>query len=438
MTQSDLQQRGYEQLRAGNYEEAKRLFREHEERAGTAAGTRTQLRQAEARLAAGDLKDAAERYEQVRERNPCLVDVYLGLARISLLTGQLDSARVHTTAAMRLGPDQGLSWALLGLVHEAQGDVEIALDHLREAVALSPSVFLCQYNYGRVLAVSGRPAEGLAALLQATGLEPRNPDGFCALGIAYKQAGQYANALRALERATALAPRSLDAWATLADVRFAAGEYEAAREGLDQALAACGDHPALLEKALAAAMMLSDTPGAIAYVERELRLVPAHAQGWLNLAHLALQARDFVKSESAARELLRRDPRNWQAWFHLGNLFDAVPLEQDAEQAYREAIALAPTQWQPLANLAGLLLQMKARNKNAEALPLLEKALTLVPRGEWLVHYNLALAHTKLGHPERALELTRRIQREAPPADPMVAQARKLESNLQEAAARRN
>ncbi|MFY0580858.1 hypothetical protein ACN28S_47385 [Cystobacter fuscus] len=44
----------------------------------------------------------------------------------------------------------------------------------------------------------------------------------------------------------------------------------------------------------------------------------------------------------------------------------------------------------------------------------------------------------ELGHPERALELARRIQREAPPADPMVAQARKLESNLQEAAARRN
>jgi len=438
MAHRDLHQRGYEQLKAGNYEEAKRLFRDHEERSGTAAETRTLLRQAEARLAAGDVKDAAVRYEQVLERNPSLPEVYLGLARISLLTGQLDAARVHATAAMRLGPDVGLGWALMGLVHESQGDVEEALEHLREAVALSPSVFLCQYNYGRVLAAAGRPVEGLAALLRATELEPGNPDGFSALGIAYKQAGQHANAIRALERATSLAPRSLDAWATLADVRFAAKEFQAAREVLDQGLAACGDHPALLEKALAAAMMLSDTPGAIAYVERELRLVPDHARGWLNLANLELLAKNFEKSEHAARELLRRDPKNWEAWFHLGNLFDAVPLEKDAEEAYRQAIALAPDQWKPLANLAGLLIQMKSRDKNAEAIPLLEKALTLAPPGEWLVHYNLALAHTKLGHPERALELARLIQRDAPPGDPMVGQARKLESNLQEAAARRN
>ncbi|MBN1209071.1 MAG: tetratricopeptide repeat protein, partial [Myxococcaceae bacterium] len=191
-----------------------------------------------------------------------------------------------------------------------------------------------------------------------------------------------------------------------------------------------GDHPALLEKALATAMMLSDTAGAIAYVERELKGVPGHEQGWLNLAHLRLLTKDFDKSEQAARALLERNPNNWEAWFHLGNLFEAVPLEDKAEEAYRKAVELAPDNWKPLTNLATLLIQRDSRAKNAEAVPLLEQALLLAPKGEWRVLYNLALAHTRLGKRERALELARRIQREAPPGDAMVEEARRLEANL--------
>jgi tetratricopeptide (TPR) repeat protein len=403
MAQSELYRRAYEQLKAGKYEEAKRLFRDNEEASGTAAETKAWLRQAESLLDQGDLNAAARLYEQLLERNPSLPEVYLGLTRISLATRQLDAARVHATAAMSLAPELGQAWALMGLVLEAEGDVEGALQHLREA----------------------------------TEREPGDADHFYTLGMVSKRARQYESALRAFERAKELAPRSVDAWATLADVLFEVREFQAARDILDRGLAACGDHPALLEKALAAAMMLDDPEGAIGYVERELKLVPEHEQGWLNLANLRLLTRDFDKSEQAARELLRRNPKSWEAWFHLGNLYEAVPAEPQAEEAYRKAVELAPDNWKPVTNLAGLLIQMEARAKNAEAVPLLEQALMLAPKGEWRVHYNLALAHTKLGNRERALELARRIQREAPAGDAMVEQARRLESNLLEAAAQR-
>ncbi|HYI02510.1 tetratricopeptide repeat protein [Hyalangium sp.] len=434
MAQSELYRRGYEQLKAGNYEEAQRLFREHEDASGTAAETKALLLQAEALLTEGDVSGAAALYQQLQERNPSLPEVYLGLTRISLFTRQLEAARVHATAATRLGPEQGLAWALLGMVHEAEGDLATALQHLRKATEVSPSVFLCQLNYGRVLAAAGRPAEGIVPLSRATELEPNNPDAFYTLGIACKQARQYESSLRAFEKARDLNPKNVDAWATLADVLFEVKEFQAARDILDRGLAACGDPPALLEKALAAAMMLSDAEGAIGYVERELKVVPDHEQSWINLAHLQLLTNDFAKSEKAARELLRRNPNSWEAWFHLGNLFEAMTLEKEAEEAYRKAIDLDPDNWKPLASLAGLLIQTDSRPKNSEAVPLLEQALMLAPKGEWRVHYNLALAYTKLGKQERALELTRKVQREAPAGDPMVAEARKLESNLLEAA----
>ncbi|MBJ6766015.1 tetratricopeptide repeat protein [Myxococcaceae bacterium JPH2] len=436
MAQSDLYRRGYEQLKAGNYEEAKRLFRENEAASGTTAATQALLKQADAKLREGDLKQAATLFDQVLDRNPSIPEVYQGLARISLFTGDGDSARVHATAAVRLGPGQGLSWTLMGLVHEAAGEVETALQHLQKGAELSPTVFLCQFNLGRVLAAAGRGAWGILPLKQATELEPNNPDGFYTLGMAYKQTRQFENSLRAFEKARDLAPTNVDMWATLADVLFELKEYKAARDVLDHGLARCGDHPALLEKALAASMMLSDTEAGVGYVERELKVAPNYEQAWLNLANLTLLEKDFERSEQAARELLKRNPKSWEAYFHLGNLFEAVPVEKEAEDAYRKAVELAPDNWKPLTNLAGLLIQMNNPAKNAEAVPLLEKALKVAPAGDWTVMYNLALAHTKLGQRDRAMELARRIQQEAPAGNDMAEQARRLESNLKEAAAR--
>ncbi|HLT31123.1 MAG TPA: tetratricopeptide repeat protein, partial [Myxococcaceae bacterium] len=69
--------------------------------------------------------------------------------------------------------------------------------------------------------------------------------------------------------------------------------------------------------------------------------------------------------------------------------------------------------------------------KHAEGKKLLEKAREVAPN-EWRVVYNLALAYVRIGRDDRALELARELQARAPANEPMVAEARKLESNLLE------
>lgn len=433
MIHTELFDRGTQALKTGQYDEARRLFQEGEARAGTAGQTQGFLQAAEAKLATGEVDSAATLFTQALERNPSLTEAYVGLARVALFTHEREAARVHANAAIRLAPRLGLAWTMLGLVQEASGDTEGALGYLRKGVELSPQAYLCQLNHGRLLAAAGRAQEAITPLVAATKLAPANPDGFAMLGLAYRQTKQYQLALRTLERAKELAPRSLDAWATLADVLFEVREFQAARDILDHGLKACGEHPALLEKAEAAAMMLGDAPGAIGYIERELAVVPEHEQGWLNLAGLALTNRDFDKAEQAAKTLLAKNPRQADAWFLLGNLYGAIPREAESEAAYRQAIACAPGNWKALMNLATLFLESKAPQKHAEAVALLERAGELAPRGEWRVTYNRALAMTRLGQREQALELARRIQAEAPSGDAMVAQARRLEVNLLEA-----
>lgn len=420
------------ELKAGRFAEAKKLFAENEEKTGTTTQTKDLLRQAEVNLLAGNVDLAGPQFVSVLERNPTLPEVYIGLARIALFTGQRAEARTHAMGAVKVGPQLGLSWTMLGLVHEADGDAKGALPNLEKGAQLGANVFLCQFNYGRVLASEGRAGEGIAFLLKAVELEPKNPDGFMILGIAQKKLKQFEKALKALEHSKDLNPKNPDGWATLADVLFEVKEFAAARTTLDNGLAAVGEHPALLEKATACAMMLNDAAGAVAYVERELKVAPNHEQGWLNLAHLSLLTDNLDRSESAARTLIKLNPKNWEAWFHLGNLYDAVPDEAKAEDAYRKALAIKPDQWKVLMNLATLLVQTEVRAKHQDAKGLLLKAKGLAPAGEWRVHYNLALALVRLGETKEALELAREIQSKAPGDDPMVAEAKKLESNLLE------
>ncbi|MCC6338115.1 MAG: tetratricopeptide repeat protein [Myxococcales bacterium] len=433
MARDPLSEKGFEKLKARKYDEAKALFAEAEAKAGTAHETKELLARGEAALGAGELDEASACFEAVLDRNPSLPETYFGLARLALFLGDRDSAKVHALAATRLAPDAGLSWTLLGLVHEALGEEKPALTNLAKGAKLSGDVFLCVFNLGRVLAALGKLEEGLTLLESAAGLEKGNADAFLALGVAYQKAGQGKEAVKALERAAKLAPRKLDAWATLADVLFAQKALGGARAALDDGLEACGDHPVLLEKALAAAMMEGDTQAAVAYVKRELQVVPDHQQGWLNLAGLLLLDKDVEGSERAAKEALKRNPKSWEAHFHLGNLYEAVPDDAKAEAAYRQAMVLAPKEWKPLANLGALLVQSTVKEKHQEAVKLLEKAATLAPKAELRPRYNLALAYARLGKHDRALELAREVKKAARPGDAMGAEAKTLESNLLEA-----
>ena len=424
--------RGTAQLKAGDLEAAKKSFRENEEVAGTTIQTLGLLQQADRAQAAGQLVDATGLYISVLNRNPGLVEAYLGLARITVTTGELAPAKLYATAATRLAPQVGLGWTLLGAVREAQGDRAGAVPLFAKGAMLGPDVYLCQINLGRALLALDRPKEALQPLTAATELEAESADAFGFLGQAQLQADHPLPALRALERAKDLDPTNVARWVALADALFQLREFPTAADLMDYALTPLGELPVLLEKA--AAMMMSDAPRAIAYLERELAVAPDYEAGWMNLANLYLTTDNLDAAEKAAQTVLEKNPKNGEAWFFLGNLYGGTRQEDQAVDAYTQAMAASEGDYRPLVNLAMLHLASSSPQRQAEAVKLLERALSLAPQGEWRVHYNLALAYAHVGRSELALELTRGIQREADPGDPMVAEAKRLEANVLEGA----
>ena len=431
MAHTPLYEQGLSELRSGRYAEARALFDKSEAEAGTTEDTRKQIAESEVLIAEGKIDVAAQKLASLLDRNPALVEPYLGLARISLFTGQIEDARTHASAAVRVGPQVGLGWTLLGLVDEVESRTESAFSNFARGAELGQDNYLCQYNYGRALTAADKPKSAIPFLLRATELAPDNEEAFIALAVTHHKNGQHDAAIEALEQAADVAPKNPDVWATMADLLFGQKRYNDARTALEEGLETIGDHPALLEKATACALAMDDAPGAVAYIERELKVVPNHEQGWLNLARLSLMVGNPSRSEEAARALIERNPQRWEAWLHLGDLYDAQREEPKAHDAYRKALELAPNEWKVLMNFGAALVQTTDASKHAEGKQLLEKAREIAP-SEWRVVYNLALAYVRIGQDERALELAQKIQSQAAADDPMVAEARKLESNLLE------
>ena len=108
MAQTELFRQGLAELKAGRFAEARKLFNENEEKTGTAKETRELLKTAEANLAAGKLDVGAQQLQAVLERNPGLPEVYVGLARVALFTGQLEYGRIPIDVAAFY--DMGVAW----------------------------------------------------------------------------------------------------------------------------------------------------------------------------------------------------------------------------------------------------------------------------------------------------------------------------------------
>lgn len=430
---TDLFRLGLQQLRAGQLEEAKRSFKENEARTGTTAQTISLLKQAEQARAQGQVGQAIHLYLSVLERNPSVVEPYLALGRLAVGAGELGQAQGYATGAIRLAPQQGLGWTLLGLVEEAKGNRKAALPLYAKGAAHSPKVFLCQLDLGRALLSHGQPKEALAPLTAATELAPGDADAFSLLGSAQLEAGQPLPALRALERAKDLDPTNAARWGALADALTRAGEPAAAADLMDHALARLGELPLLLEKGAASALLMNQGPRAIRYLERELAVAPDHLPGWLTLANLYLLGGELDLAEKATRKVLARAPQHAEAWLLLGNLCDAAKRKDEAIAAFTQAASLAKDDFRPLVNLAMVHLESGVAERAPRAVELLERATRLAPEGAWLAHYNLALGYVRLGRVKDALGLARLIQQKAAPDDPTVAMARRLELNLLEA-----
>ena len=382
---------------------------------------------------------------QVLEPTGSLADA-LGHA-MRLLSRDPELAREQALAILEAVPRHPGATLILAAALRLSGDAVTALpviDPLSRALPNAPDV---QLEHGLVLLDLGRTQEAVAALRQATSLDPKLGEAWRALSVGLTVLGDLIGAQAAGDRqvqasvrepaliaaASALVegrlpeaehglraylktrPDEPSALRMLAEVAARLGRYEDAERILTQTLAFAPGFTAARHNLATLLYRQNKTLEALAQLDLLQAADPRHP-AYANLRAAALvRIGEYEAATAIYREVLARHSHQPKGWMSYGHALKTLGRRAECEAAYRKAVEQAPMlgeAWWSLANLKTLrfsdgdLAVMQGQLASAD----------LADEDRFHLHYALGKAledagryEASFGHYARGAEL-RRIQ----------------------------
>lgn len=137
--------------------------------------------------------------------------------------GNIEVALDHFREATRLRPDLAETQNNLGSAVLAKKDTKAAIGHFQEALRLSPDIVAIQANLARALLLDKQPAAAAELYADLARRFPQNAVFLCNLGVTQYQAGQKTEAIASFRRALEINPNLPD---TRENLRAAVEEVE--------------------------------------------------------------------------------------------------------------------------------------------------------------------------------------------------------------------
>ena len=286
---------------------------------------------------------------------------------------------------------------------------------------------------GVTVAQLGAPEDGARLLAASLEIKPDRPSVLLNLARALLAVQQPEDALRCCDRTLFLDASSSEAHRLRGATLSALGRHAEALANLGQAVRLAPTHAGSLID-LGVALASNDRPqDAMACFERAVELEPGQAPAHHNLALLAARMNDHPRALGSLDRALALQPGNAALHINRGTTLKALGRLPEALQSYTTALAIDPGNGEAARNRAvvNLLLQQHARavedyslsfarhgerpadliglgaallglGRNAEALPLLERAATQLPE-EADAHVQLGVALLRSERPAEAI-----------------------------------
>lgn len=272
-------------------------------------------------------------------------------------------------------PHNGRGLMNYGLTFLSKGDTQTALDYFNRALAYTPNYDVLEINLGIAYGVQHRDADAEQHFQRAIALAPQDARPAYYYARWLDQSGRRAEALIRVQTALALNPSDPDARALQAKLQA---------------------EPA------APAPKNPEEPGSAGYLEASLR---------------AYQAGRYAEAIDAARAVLRLDPASAEAYNNLAVSYLGLRNFDEAERNIREALRIAPAYQLAKNNLAwiekeraaptpesyvNLSLQLCQTGKYRECIAAAQQALKLNPATA-AAYNNIAVGYVSLGMPDEAI-----------------------------------
>lgn len=168
-------------------------------------------------------------------------DLYLLLGTEKLAIGANADARDHFARGLRLDPDVRAGYEGLAIAHERLGEMDLAEQVLRHALALEPHHYTCVL-LGSILIKKKQYDEALDVLNKALDIDPSYEEAYLNIAVLFKDQQKYDEAVTALLRAIRLDPGYSEALYVLGMIYYAQEQYFMAEQSLRQALKLKPEH----------------------------------------------------------------------------------------------------------------------------------------------------------------------------------------------------
>ncbi len=263
--------------------------------------------------------------------------------------GELDVALDHLREASAEQEEDGRLHYEIGYIHFARADVEAAESRLRRAEELLSPVmppheylFNARYLLGRIAEADGRLDEALMRYRAALELAPEEAALHYRRGMIKYHLGRREEARAVLLRSLELDRRLGSAEYLLGLISLEAGDLEAASVRFRNALELGAEEAASLFCLGEIAARREDWEAAISYFEASLARDPGLTAARIALANTFYQKGDLDAAADEFRRLSESEPRQARWVYNLGVIERERGREAAAGEYFRRALEISP------------------------------------------------------------------------------------------------
>lgn len=302
------------------------------------------------------------------------IDEALQRAQAHWNAGQADQAELFCQRILAVWPGHADALHLLGIMAHAYGNLDLALQHVRQACLAPRAPALYFSNLAEMCRQRGLLDEGEQAGRRAVALEPGQAAAWNNLGIILQEAGKLEESAVCLERVVALQPDYAEAHNNLGNTYKLMGRLDKAAARYEHALALVPDYAEARSNFAHLLCDLGRLDEAAEQARRAIDINPRCADAYVNLAGVEMARHRHAEALRWLDSLLTSMPGHGNGLIAQSKCLRRLDRIEEALDSARQAAAIAPYS-ADAHNVLGQALQ--AAGRFDEALACFDKAARL-------------------------------------------------------------
>lgn len=291
---------------------------------------------------AGDLDEAARRYDAILEAEPANFDALQLRASVHVQRGEARAAIGLYDRALAVRPDHVSTLYNRALALQTLGRLDEAVAAYDAALARDATHLHAQVNRGNALRALKRPVDALASYDRALALAPDDAQTLNNRAVVLLDLQRADEALAALDRALELVPQSADALSNRGNALTRLGRCEEAIASYERALALAPTHREAQNNRAAALEQLGHASAARAGYAAAVAADDAAPETWLNRGTALRDGGDLEGALASYEEAARGSALPAEAHAHAANVLAELGRDDEAAARYDLALQLDP------------------------------------------------------------------------------------------------